>query len=112
MASETLTDYAASVLAHTAATVASWFYLINGIPMMALNNADANAQNVFVRECQMLRVQKTTGEAWTVGTKLYLNSSTGKFTTTASGNTLGGYVVTPAASGDTEGVMALRPFLA
>lgn len=52
-------------------------------------------------------LEKTTGEAWTQGAKLYWNNTTKKFTTTASGNTFGGYANAGALSAATTGEVLL-----
>lgn len=46
---------------------------------------------------------KTTGEAWTLGSKLYWSAGTSKVTTTATSNKHIGYAAADAASGDTTG---------
>ena len=55
----------------------------------------------------VFNLQKTTGEAWTQGQKLYWAAGTSKVTTTASTNKVIGYAAAAAASGDTEGKVLL-----
>ena len=106
MATEVLTvDYKSSCFAHTAATVAKLFYVINGMVWLALNTAGANEDNVFVYGADMLRVPKATGQAWAPGTKVYYDAGASNFTTTASGNTLAGIVNEPADAADVEGII-------
>ncbi|MBP6031260.1 MAG: DUF2190 family protein [Sphingobium sp.] len=50
---------------------------------------------------------KATGEAWTVGAKIYWDNTNKRCTTTASGNTLIGVALATAASGDTVGTVRL-----
>jgi len=50
---------------------------------------------------------KATGQAWTAGAKVYLVAADGNLTTTATGNTLVGVAVEPAANGDTVGAVLL-----
>lgn len=110
MATEILSErYSASNHSHTAATTAKGIYVINGRVMMAMNAADANADNVFAYRAEKLRGPKATGEAWAVGVKIYWNATNGNFTTTAAGATLAGIVAETAASADTEGVVDLFP---
>ena len=52
-------------------------------------------------------IQKTTGEAWTLGQKLYWVAGTSKASTTAGSNKVMGYAAKAAASGDTEGNVLL-----
>lgn len=55
----------------------------------------------------VIRYEKTTGEAWTLGQKLFWNSETGKLTTTSSTFKVAGYAAAAAASGDVEGLCLL-----
>ena len=50
---------------------------------------------------------KATGEAWTVGAKVYWDNGNRRVTTTASGNTLIGVALAVAASGATVGRVRL-----
>lgn len=50
---------------------------------------------------------KATGVAWTVGLAIYWDNSAAKFTTVSTSNTLRGFAVTAAASGDTTGDVQL-----
>jgi predicted RecA/RadA family phage recombinase len=50
---------------------------------------------------------KATGEAWTVGAKLYWDNTNKRLTTTASSNTLVGVATAAAQSGDTSGNIKL-----
>jgi predicted RecA/RadA family phage recombinase len=70
------------------------------------NAIAANATDA-VQTCGVVQYEKTTGEAWTMGQKLYWNDTTKKLTTTASTNKVAGYAVAAAASADTEGVCLL-----
>lgn len=112
MSTEILSErYVASTFAHSGATVEGTFYLINGVVLLALNDADANADNVFVHDADKVRVPKNAGEAWSVGDKLYWDDTNKEFTVTATANTLAGYAAEEAASADTEGKMVLRQHL-
>lgn len=95
--------------AHTAATTAKTFLLINSVPCMPMNDADANADNVFVYCASKIRVPKATGQAWVPLAKIYWDDTAKNFTTTSTANTFAGYVIEDAASGDTEGVIDLGP---
>lgn len=55
----------------------------------------------------VIQYEKTTGEAWTLGQKLYWNAGTSKLTTTSSTHKVAGYAAAAAASGDTEGLILL-----
>lgn len=112
MSTEILSEkYDAFVDAHSAATTAKTTLLINSIPVIPLNTADADANNVFVYQATKVRVPKATGQAWTPLTKIYWDDTAKKFTTTSTSNTLAGVVAEDAASADTEGVIHLTPFV-
>lgn len=51
---------------------------------------------------------KATGQAWTVGAKLYWDDTAKKVTTTSTSNTLIGIAWVAAASGDTVGQVRLN----
>lgn len=111
MSTEVLSkDYNSTLHPHSVATTAKNFYVINGRVVMALNDADANADNVFVYAAPMLRVPKNTGEAWTFGDLIYWDNTAGNFTTTVGTNTLAGMVNENALSADAEGIIDLNPF--
>lgn len=110
MATELLADYCDTKDAQAGATSANTFYLINGHPALALNDAGAGEDNVFAYECPMARVPKASGQTWDVLQSIYWDDTAKNFTTTATANTLAGVVVSDAASGDTEGVIHLTPF--
>ena len=109
MATEILSDlYDAVVDAHSAATSAKAFYVRAGMVQMAMNNADANADNVFVVAADNLRVPKATGTAWTVGERVYYDAGNSNFTTVRAGNAFAGYVREDAESDATEGKITLN----
>lgn len=113
MSTEVLSpNYSSSKFAHTGATTAKLFYLINGVVWLALNTALANADNIFVYAADQVRVPKATGTAWSPGDKIYWDDTAKNFTKTVGSNTLAGIVNEAAASGDAEGIIDLRPFLA
>lgn len=60
-----------------------------------------------LRTTGVVQYEKTTGEAWTVGQKLYWNAGTSKLTTTSSTNKVAGYAAAAAASGAVEGLCLL-----
>lgn len=106
-------DYDAIVDAHSAATTGKLFYVRNGMVMMAMNDADAAADNVFVVQAENMRVPKTAGTAWSVGQQVFFDASADEFTVTwAAGLVPAGYVHEDAASADTEGKIAFNQHLA
>lgn len=114
MSTEVLSErYLACTYAHSGATVAGTFYLINNVPMLALNDADANDDNVFVHEADKVRVPKATGQTWTPGDRIYWDNGNSEFTTApaAGANTIAGYAAEGAASADAEGKIVLRQWL-
>lgn len=56
----------------------------------------------------VFNIDKTTGEAWSVGDLIYWNNSTKKMTTTSSGNTKVGVATVAALSADTFGKVRLN----
>lgn len=54
------------------------------------------------------KIVKATGQAWTQGALVYWDDTAKNFTTTASGNTLAGFIFEPAASGDVIGYVKLN----
>lgn len=89
--------------AHSAATVAKTLILVNAKVMLPLNTADAAAANVFVYEAEIYGAPKATGTAWAPGDPLYWDDTAKKLTETSASNTLCGYALEAAASGDTTG---------
>ena len=111
MATEILSSVQHSSLhAHSAATTAKNFYVINSRVVMALHTKDADADNVFVYEAPMLRAPKNAGEAWALGEAIYWDATAENFTTTSTDNTLAGMVGEDALSADVEGIIHLTPF--
>ena len=60
-----------------------------------------------IYKCEKIVLKKTAGEAWTLGCKLYFDSSAASLTTTASGNTLCARCNVAAAASDTSGEVSL-----
>ena len=104
-------DEAQFPAAHTAATVAKAVLLINGIPVVPLNDADANANNVFVYEASKVRVVKAAGQVWAPLEKIYWHDTNKNFTNVLTGAVLAGVVSEDAASADVEGIIHLSPFV-
>jgi len=104
-------DIKSITTAHSASTSALTPLLLNSRVVVPLNDANANADNVFVYKAPRLKVDKNTGEAWTALGLVYWDDSAKNFTTsTGSGsNTLAGIIVADAASADTEGYIDLDP---
>lgn len=95
---------------HSGATVKDTVYLLNGIPMLAVNSADANVENVFIIG-GLIEYAKVSAQAWTGGVKLYWDNALGKFTTASSGNTLAGLAGEAAANPSSTGFVILMPML-
>jgi len=92
---------------HTSATDADTVYLLGGRVMLAVNDALANAENVFLTRGH-IEYAKATGEAWVGGQLLYWDNSAGNFTTTVGTNTKAGFAMEAAASADTTGQVFLE----
>lgn len=95
---------------HSSATVKDTIYLLNSIPMLAVNSADANVENVFVIAGQ-IEYAKTSAQAWTGGVLLYWDNGNSVFTTASSGNTLAGRAAEAAANPSSTGQVILMPML-
>ena len=86
---------------------------LSGAPVLAgslfgiAQGAALSGETVTIVRRGVFNVAKATGQAWTVGDKIYWSTANSDFTTTASGNKLVGVVVQAAASGDVEGVVLL-----
>ena len=87
----------------SAVTAAMVPVVISSKVFIPLNLSDADADNAYVIDALAKDAPKATGEAWTMGQKLYWDNTAKKFTTTATSNTLCGYAAAPAASADTTG---------
>jgi predicted RecA/RadA family phage recombinase len=98
------------VYTHTSATVKDTIYLFNGIPMLAINSADANVSNIFA-VVGVIEYAKVSAQAWTAGQKIYWDNGNSQFTTASSGNTLAGIAMEPAANPSSTGIVFLCPFL-
>ena len=70
------------------------------------NMVSGNVGTVSVKGIH--EVPKATGQAWTQGDKVYWDDTNKNFTTTASGNTLIGYIAAAAASADTTGLVNIN----
>lgn len=89
-----------------AALVAGQGFLVGAL--FAVASADAaNGASVEGVTVGVFDLTKATGEAWTVGQKVYWDNTNRRVTTTASGNTLIGVALAVAASGATIGRVRL-----
>lgn len=95
---------------HTSITVKDTIYLLNGIPMLAVNSAAANVENVFVI-AGLIEHAKVSAQAWTGGVNVYWDDALKQFTTASSGNTLSGKAAEAAANPSTTGMVILMPML-
>jgi len=71
-------------------------------------DAATSGNAVQLKTSGVFTLPKATGQAWTVGAKLYWNDTNKNCTTTASGNTLIGVALAVAASGDEAGTVRLN----
>jgi len=81
-------------------------FLVGSIFAVASAIALSGAAVVGVTE-GVFTLAKATGEAWTVGAKLYWDNTNKRLTTTSSGNTLVGVATKAALSADTSGNIKL-----
>lgn len=83
--------------------VASGDGFLVGSLFAVAETAAGNGEAVQGRRRGVFTLAKATGEAWTVGAKVYWDNTNKRLTTTASGNTLVGVASAVQASGDTTG---------
>jgi hypothetical protein len=99
-------------MSHTAATTAHVPVLINSHLLIPTSTADANALNGFTYEAEISGGAKA-AVALAVGDKVYWDNAAKAFTNVATSNTLVGYAIEPALSGDaTTGLIAFNAFAA
>jgi len=67
----------------------------------------ATGEPLTIARTGVFTLPKATGQAWTVGAKVYWDATNSVITTTASGNTLVGAIVEAAIAGATEGIVLL-----
>lgn len=75
---------------------------------VALSTVPAGGVTVIDRTGEH-RLAKATGQAWTVGQKIYWDNTNKRCTTTATGNTFIGHATSAAAASDTTGTVVLCP---
>ena len=95
---------------HSSATVKDTMYLLNGLPILAINSADANTYNTFILS-GLVEYAKVSAQAWTSGGKIYWDNAANVFTTAATGNTLAGLAAEDAANPSSTGLVLLNPML-
>ncbi|NMW23480.1 DUF2190 family protein [Rhodanobacter denitrificans] len=99
-------------MSHTAATVAHVPVLINSHLLIPTSYADANALNGFTYEAEFSGAAKA-AVAWAVLDKLYWDNTAKVVTNVSTSNTLIGYALEPALSGDAAtGLVAFNAFAA
>ena len=81
--------------------------LVGSLFGVAVDDA-TTANQVQLKTSGVFTLPKATGQAWTVGAKLYWDDTNKNCTTTASGNTLVGVALAAAASGGTAGTVRLN----
>ena len=62
--------------------------VVSSRPWVALNDSDADADNVYAYECTLEDAAKATGETWAIGQALYWDAGASKFTTTSTSTPL------------------------
>jgi predicted RecA/RadA family phage recombinase len=100
-------------LPSTGAVVAGRIYVLGDLIGVALNGATAaGIPIVYSLKRDVYNFDKATGEAWTVGAKLYWDSANARLTTTSAGNTLVANAYAAAIAGATTGQALIRSHLA
>lgn len=86
---------------HDAALVPGNIIVVNGQVLVAINETDANADNVFVYRAKATFPKKA-ALALAVGAPAYWDNTAGEITDDPAGNTMAGIVVAYAAAAATE----------
>lgn len=92
---------------HTAATVKNTIYLLAARVLVALTDAAASAENVFIHAAERIEMPKASGTAITAGATMYWDNVNSVITATATANTKCGIAVEDAASAATTVVIEL-----
>ena len=92
--------------------VAGRVYVFGDILGVAITDAAVGVPVAFETTQSIYRFAKATAEAWTLGAKVYWDSTNNRFTTTAAGNTLAGNAAAAALAADTVGLVKMRSHLA
>ncbi len=95
---------------HSSTTTKDVIYFLNGLVMLAVNTALANAVNIFVI-AGLIEYAKVSAQAWTAGALIYWDDTNSNFTTVAAGNTLVGIAAQDAANPTSTGYVILMPEL-
>jgi len=96
------------VLSHTAQVAAGDIIVNNGMVLMAVNDALANAANAYVYMGKCI-FPKAAGAAMAPGDKLYWDGTANNVTKTVGTNTRCGMCVEGAQAADTSVVLMLMP---
>lgn len=97
-----------TLTAPSGGVVAGTCYLIGALLVFAKTTADEGEEFEGATTGVFEDVPKTTGQSWAEGTKVYWDNTNGLFTTTATGNTLVGVILSAQASADTTGTVMLN----
>lgn len=92
--------------------VAGRVYALGDILGVATSNAAAGVSTVFETQPSIYSFPKLAGEAWTLGQKVYWDTTNFRFTTTVGTNVLAGNAAAAAAAPDTVGLVKMRAHLA
>ena len=103
-------------LTRTGATVAGRAYGFGDTLGIAQGSAAADEPNVYAMPGSIMYAGATkhgagSGQAWTVGLKLYWDSTNNRWTITASGNALGAIAAEVAATAATTGSIIVAPII-
>lgn len=90
------------VTAPTAGYTAGQMIKLNDTVMIVVTTVTVGQVSAAIYWAEKVVVPKATGVTFANGGKVYFNSTTGKVTSVASGNTLCGRALAAAASADTE----------
>jgi predicted RecA/RadA family phage recombinase len=87
-------------------------YVFGDIIGVAAADAAVGVVTVFETQQSIYRFAKFASEAWTIGQKVYWDTTNFRFTTTVGSNLLIGNAAAAALSADTTGLVKMRAHMA
>lgn len=93
---------------NTSATTKDLIYVLQSMPLLAVNSADANVSNIYVLS-GVIEYAKLSAQTWTAGQLVYFDRANNRFTTVAGGNYYAGLVYESAPNPSSTGQVLLMP---
>ncbi len=116
---ESVGEYDTLKYTHTAAVSAGDVIAVNGLVLVAVNNALANVENVYIYNDARMTMPRVAATAFNVWDPVFWDNTNGVITNVVAGNTFCGYCAEKSLSADTTIFVMLsqwphsvtRPFL-